>query len=247
MSSFRETLRPSPEHQVQRERAYELYLRHTREFKPLFLDYLAEEHRALKKAFPNVSFFSRARIKSPRSYMGKVDKYLAKGETSIPIYDILAEKHIIEAVGDDYSENTCISACYSFLKFLEAFQKEHSFLEVPERLKDYIKSPKGNGYQSLHSSSFYSSLPDFHMETQIKTASMEELAKNGEASHSKNYKKRTIESQPYRSVPTYIVINDILNPPVMEMSFKECFQYYYGIPYEEYIQSKASTKESSLI
>ena len=225
MSSFRETLRPSPEHQVQRERAYELYLRHTREFKPLFLDYLAEEHMALKKAFPNVSFFSRARIKSPRSYMGKVDKYLAK----------------------DYSENTCISACYSFFKFLEAFQKEHSFLEVPERLKDYIKSPKGNGYQSLHSSSFYSSLPDFHIETQIKTASMEELAKNGEASHSKNYKKRTIESQPYRSVPTYIVINDILNPPVMEMSFKECFQYYYGIPYEEYIQSKASTKESNLI
>ncbi len=237
MDSFKDFLKISPEHQAQREKAYELYLRHTTEFKPLFLEYLIAEHEALKKAFPDVSFYSRARIKSPRSYMDKVDKYLAKGD-SIPIYDILAEKHIIEAVNDDTSEELCIGACYDFLDFLKNFKEKYSFEEVSDRLKDYIKKPKPNGYESLHVSSFHTFLPDFHIETQIKTAAMEELAKNGEASHSKNYKKRIIPSHPYRSVPTYIVINDILNPPVMEMSFKECFQYYYGISYEDYIHSE---------
>jgi len=61
------------------------------------------------------------------------------------------------------------------------------YLPVQDRLKDYINSPKPNGYQSLHT---VVKIPksEEEVEIQIRTEKMDEFAEEGVASHW-SYKK----------------------------------------------------------
>jgi len=80
--------------------------------------------------------------------------------------DIMAFRIMVESVED----------CYRTLGVI------HSHYQVvPGRFKDYISTPKPNGYQSLHTGVFG---PDQHrIEIQIRTRSMHEVADNGVAAH----------------------------------------------------------------
>ncbi len=81
------------------------------------------------------------------------------------IYDLIAVRAIVETVAD----------CYALLGRL------HSILEPMEsRFKDYISTPKPNGYQSLHTTVIFEGFP---VEIQIRSDDMHKYAEYGIAAH----------------------------------------------------------------
>lgn len=82
------------------------------------------------------------------------------------IYDIIALRVMVRNVTD----------CYHILGLIHG-----EWIPVPNRIKDYIASPKANGYQSLHTTIFTGT--GGIVEIQIRTHEMHEKAENGMAAH----------------------------------------------------------------
>ena len=81
------------------------------------------------------------------------------------IYDLVAVRALVKTVPD----------CYALLGRL------HSIVEpFKNRFKDYISTPKPNGYQSLHTTVLFE---DFPVEIQIRTEEMHQYAEYGVAAH----------------------------------------------------------------
>jgi GTP pyrophosphokinase len=82
------------------------------------------------------------------------------------IYDLMAMRVIVGSVAE----------CYHVLGIIH-----HVWTPLQERIKDYIASPKSNGYQSLHTTIFGPQGQLF--EIQIRTAEMHRTAEYGIAAH----------------------------------------------------------------
>lgn len=94
-------------------------------------------------------------------------KKLHKYEMDIgKIYDIIAMRVMVDTVAD----------CYLVLGIIHG-----EWTPVPNRFKDYIATPKANGYQSLHTTIFTGT--GGIVEIQIRTHEMHEKAENGVAAH----------------------------------------------------------------
>ena len=75
---------------------------------------------------------------------------------------------------------------------------------VPDRFKDYISTPKPNGYRSLHTGVFGPERQ--RIEMQIRTAEMHDVAEHGLAGHW-NYKQGTVETES----PQYRWLRELLD------------------------------------
>lgn len=88
-----------------------------------------------------------------------------KGDTITDVHDIFALRIICDRV----------SNCYSALGAIH-----QEFKIVKNRFKDYIASPKGNMYQSIHTTIM---INNHKVEVQIRTETMHEIAERGIAAH----------------------------------------------------------------
>ena len=105
------------------------------------------------------------------------------------IYDICAVRVIVDSVAD----------CYNVLGYVHDLYKP-----IPGRFKDYISTPKPNGYRSLHTTVIGRSGVPF--EVQIRTEEMHKMAEYGVAAHWK-YKQHVEKNG---SEETYAWIRQLL-------------------------------------
>ena len=105
------------------------------------------------------------------------------------IYDICAVRVIVDSVAD----------CYNVLGYVHDLYKP-----IPGRFKDYISTPKPNGYRSLHTTVIGRSGVPF--EVQIRTEEMHKIAEYGVAAHWK-YKQHVDKNG---SEETYAWIRQLL-------------------------------------
>ena len=95
------------------------------------------------------------------------------------IYDTRALRLIVPSIAD----------CYRALGVIHS-----RFIPLPGRIKDYIASPKQNGYQSLHTTVFTGE--GTTVEIQLRTQEMQDYASYGIAAH-ENYKSEDGHSWSY--------------------------------------------------
>ena len=90
------------------------------------------------------------------------------------VYDVFAIRFIIDCPGDDHKlEQDLCWRVYSFVT--EEYEPDTS------RLRDWVTTPKTNGYESLHIT--VKNRDGAYLEVQIRTARMDDIAENGFASH----------------------------------------------------------------
>ena len=93
-------------------------------------------------------------------------KMYGQNLTFSEIYDICAVRAIVKDIGD----------CYNVLGLIHDVYRP-----VPGRFKDYISTPKPNGYQSLHT--VVIGREGIPFEVQIRTEDMDQKAEYGIAAH----------------------------------------------------------------
>lgn len=128
-----------------------------------FSDPLEDELREQK-----LKFEIRGRPKSIHSIWNKMRK---QGVSFEEIYDLFAVRIIIDA--DEEEEK---AACWRAYSVVTDFYHPN-----PDRLRDWISTPKANGYESLHTTVMGPS--GKWVEVQIRSRRMDEVAEKGYAAH----------------------------------------------------------------
>jgi GTP pyrophosphokinase len=118
----------------------------------------------------------------PKSIYSIYNKIKNKGVAFEEIYDLFAIRIVIDT---DLEQEK--SDCWKVYSIITDF-----YHPSPERLRDWISTPKSNGYESLHTTVMG---PEGKwVEVQIRTVRMDELAEKGYAAHWK-YKESAAEKE----------------------------------------------------
>ena len=138
--------------------------------------------RPIKKKLVNnnLHFKIKGRTKSIYSISNKIKNQNKDFEE---IYDIFAIRIILNSKLEDEKSHSwkaysCVTDCY---------------LPNPDRLKDWISTPKTNGYESLHTTVMSNS--GKWVEVQIRSQRMDDIAEKGFAAHWKYKEKLNNNSQ----------------------------------------------------
>ncbi len=126
----------------------------------------------LKRKLDNlgIKYKLKARTKSPYSIWKKMQ---AKGLPFEEIFDVFAIRFIIDCPPEKKLEDELCWKVYSLVT--EEYQPD------TERLRDWITTPKKNGYESLHTT--VTNRDGAAIEVQIRTTRMDEIAEKGGAAH----------------------------------------------------------------
>ena len=153
-------------------------------------------------------FSLRARIKSVYSI------WLKMNTRNIPfeeVYDILAERIIFEP-REDLSEK---DQCWMLYSAITGIYKPH-----PERIRDWISTPKANGYEALHVTVMGQG--GRWVEVQIRSKRMNDIAEKGLAAHWKYKSGERDESELDKWLKT---IKELLeNPEPNAIDFMDTFK-----------------------
>ncbi len=118
----------------------------------------------------------------PKSIYGIYNKMKSKHVSFDEIYDLFAIRIVIDSPFEQEK-----SDCWKVYSIITDF-----YHPSPDRLRDWISTPKSNGYESLHTTVMG---PEGKwVEVQIRTTRMDDLAENGYAAHWK-YKDSASEKE----------------------------------------------------
>jgi GTP diphosphokinase / guanosine-3',5'-bis(diphosphate) 3'-diphosphatase len=133
-------------------------------------EYIEQFINPLKEeiAHLNVPFRVLGRSKAISSIYTKIKQSKVNFEE---IYDIFAVRIIMDVPIEKEK-----SFCWQIYSIITDVYKP-----IPERLKDWITTPKGNGYESLHTTVI--GPKGKYVEVQIRTERMDEIAEKGFAAH----------------------------------------------------------------
>ncbi len=142
-------------------------LKNTKDVRMRFINaFTAPIKRELEKQ--GLSFKVKGRTKSVYSIYNKIKKKHVRFEE---IYDIFAIRIIL-----DVPEEQEKAECWKVYSIVTDFYRPN-----PDRLRDWITTPRGNGYESLHTTVM--SKTGKWVEVQIRTERMDEIAEKGLAAH----------------------------------------------------------------
>jgi guanosine-3',5'-bis(diphosphate) 3'-pyrophosphohydrolase len=136
--------------------------------------------KPLKEEFARQGFKAeiKGRPKSINSSWTKMKKQQVPFEE---IYDLFAIRIILDSSPDQEKAD-----CWRAYSIVTDY-----FVPNPDRLRDWISTPKGNGYESLHTTVMSNS--GKWVEVQIRSRRMDEIAEKGYAAHWK-YKESAAEN-----------------------------------------------------
>jgi guanosine-3',5'-bis(diphosphate) 3'-pyrophosphohydrolase len=118
----------------------------------------------------------------PKSINSIYNKIKVKGVVFEDIYDLFAIRIVVDSTSDNEK-----SDCWKIYSIITDFYHPN-----PDRLRDWISTPKANGYESLHTTVMG---PEGKwVEVQIRTTRMDDLAEKGYAAHWK-YKESAAERE----------------------------------------------------
>lgn len=132
--------------------------------------YIRELIKPLKENLDNLNIPYRV-IGRPKAISSIFNKIKKKKVPFEKIYDLFAVRIIID-VPMDKEKSTCWQI-YSIITDV--------YTPIPERLKDWVTTPKGNGYESLHTTVI--GPKGRFVEVQIRSERMDEIAERGFAAH----------------------------------------------------------------
>ena len=124
-------------------------------------------------------FEIKKRVKTPYSVWRKMQQ---KQISFDEVYDLYAIRIIFET--DPASTESERDQCYHIFSIITGIYRY-----MPERLRDWVKHPKSNGYEALHCTLLSDS--GAWVEVQIRTHRMDDIAEKGIAAHW-SYKKNGI-------------------------------------------------------
>jgi len=116
----------------------------------------------------NIEYRVLGRAKAISSILNKIKTKKVPFEE---IYDLFAVRIIVDVPKE--KEKT---TCWQVYSIITDF-----YTPIPERLKDWVTTPKGNGYESLHTTVIGPS--GRYVEVQIRSERMDDIAERGFAAH----------------------------------------------------------------
>jgi GTP pyrophosphokinase len=119
----------------------------------------------------------------PKSVYSIWNKMRRQNVTFEEVYDLFAIRIILDTELDEEK-----AACWQVYSIVTDFYQPN-----PERLRDWISTPRANGYESLHTTVMSSK--GQWVEVQIRTRRMDEIAERGYAAHWKYKDKYTSDAE----------------------------------------------------
>ena len=138
--------------------------------------------KALQKSGMNYTI--KGRPKSIYSIYNKIKKSSTAFEE---IFDLFAVRVILDVPRDQEK-----AACWQVYSMVTDFYRPN-----PDRLKDFVSTPKSNGYESLHTTVMSEGNPGRWVEVQVRSIRMDAIAEKGFAAHWKYKGNDTRQAEVY--------------------------------------------------